>query len=187
MWQPAFLSALRESGVVRSACEAARIGRTTAYELRQRDPGFAAAWDEAMEDAADLLEAEAIRRARHGVREPVIYQGRPCGVWVNDAGEVVADGTPGAKLVPLAVTKYSDTLLVFLLKGARPDKYREAKADDGGDAFGQAVREMIVETLRADRRPSGPAPVQPGGAGADGPAAPVADPAPPGPHQPPAV
>ena len=124
-WRAAFLAALRDTGVVRDACAAASVGRTTAYRVRNSDPEFAAAWDEALEDAADLLEIEAIRRARTGVREPVIYQGKLCGTWVNDAGDVVTENTPGARLVPLAITKYSDGLLMFLLKGIRPGKYRE--------------------------------------------------------------
>ena len=104
-WRAAFLAALRDTGVVRDACAAASVGRTTAYRVRNSDPEFAAAWDEALEDAADLLEIEAIRRARTGVREPVIYQGKLCGTWVNDAGDVVTENTPGARLVPLAITK----------------------------------------------------------------------------------
>ena len=76
-WRAAFLAALRECGVVRDACEAAGIGRRTAYDLRDADPTFAAAWDDALQDGIDLLEREAVRRARVGVKEPVIYQGQP--------------------------------------------------------------------------------------------------------------
>jgi hypothetical protein len=120
-WLPAFLSALRETGVVRDACEAARVDRTVPYALRKADPVFASAWDEALQDAADLLEREAVRRARVGIREPVIYQGRLQGVYINDAGETVSESTPGARLIPLTVTRYSDVLLMFLLKKIRPE------------------------------------------------------------------
>lgn len=176
VWKDAFLSALRETGVVRSACEAAKIGRQTAYDLRYADNGFAAEWDSAMQDAADLLEVEAIRRARTGVREPVIYQGKPCGVWVNESGEVVSENTPGAKLVPLSVTKYSDALLMFLLKGARPEKYREAQqADAGTEAMGELLRELIRERVSGAVGPDRGAPEQSGGVGGSGPPADVAD------------
>ncbi len=50
-----------------------------------------------------MLEAEARRRAVEGVRKPVYCR-----------GEIV--GT---------VKEYSDTLLIFLMKGARPEKYRD--------------------------------------------------------------
>ncbi len=56
--------------------------------------------------AADVLEAEAHRRAVEGVEEPVgWYKG-------------VAGGT---------VRRYSDVLLIFTLKGLLPDIYRERK------------------------------------------------------------
>ncbi len=54
--------------------------------------------------AADLLESEAYKRAVHGWNEPV-------GWYMGQAGGMVR--------------KYSDVLLIFLLKGIRPDKYRE--------------------------------------------------------------
>jgi hypothetical protein len=133
-WRPAFLAALRENGVVRDACEAAGIGRSTAYDARDADPEFRAGWEAALQEAADLLVREAVRRARVGVREPVIHQGRLCGVWVDADGRVVAEGTVGATMIPLTVTRYSDTLLIFLLKGARPEQYREsAKVVVAGD------------------------------------------------------
>ncbi|MBX6773030.1 MAG: hypothetical protein IRY83_14975 [Chloroflexi bacterium] len=51
----------------------------------------------------DALEAEAWRRAVDGVERPVYQNGQRVG----------------------AVREYSDTLLIFLLKGGRPQKYRE--------------------------------------------------------------
>lgn len=97
------LAALCETGNVSRSCETAEIGRTTFYEWLRDSPEFASAVDDAMEVASDSLEAEARRRARDGVDEPVFYQGAVCGT----------------------VRRYSDTLLIFLLKGAKPNKYRE--------------------------------------------------------------
>jgi hypothetical protein len=65
-WQVRFLDALRDTGAVRYACEAAGVGRSTVYRERQRDETFAVAWSEALDDACDELEAEARRRAREG-------------------------------------------------------------------------------------------------------------------------
>jgi hypothetical protein len=62
-WRPAFLVALRNSGNVRAACQAAGISRPQAYGARERVPAFATAWDVALEDACDLLEAMARKRA----------------------------------------------------------------------------------------------------------------------------
>jgi hypothetical protein len=101
--QEAFCAALRQRGNVQDACEATGIARRTAYQWRSDDTDFAAAWDEALDEAADRMEREAFRRAVEGTNEPVYHQGQEVG----------------------AVRKYSDTLLIFLLKAARPEKYRE--------------------------------------------------------------
>jgi hypothetical protein len=62
-WRPAFLAALRNSGNVRAACRAADVSRQTVYEHRATDPEFAAAWQETLEEALDVLEAAAWSRA----------------------------------------------------------------------------------------------------------------------------
>lgn len=100
----AFLAALIESGGnITKAVKAAKIGRSTHYDWLRDDPEYPALFNEAVRQAGDVLESEAIRRASDGVQEPVFYQGEKCG----------------------SVRRYSDTLLIFLLKGARPDKYAE--------------------------------------------------------------
>lgn len=63
-WRPIFLTTLRNTGNVRAACQACGITRQAAYKARDNAPEFAAAWDEALEDAIDALEAVAINRAR---------------------------------------------------------------------------------------------------------------------------
>ena len=59
-----FLDKLRESGNVRLSCEAADVNRRTVYRWREKWSTFADEWQEALDDALDLLEAEAWRRAR---------------------------------------------------------------------------------------------------------------------------
>lgn len=107
IWTPQkeadFLLKLAETGNVARACRVAKINRSTAYLHRKDSEDFRAAWTEAVEIAVGLLEDEAWRRAREGVLEPV-YQG----------GKLVGK-----------VHKYSDTLLIFLLKAHNPAKYRE--------------------------------------------------------------
>ena len=65
-WQAAFLHALRQTGNVSAAARAAGTCRSRCYEARQLDLGFAAAWADALEEAADRLEMEAFRPARFG-------------------------------------------------------------------------------------------------------------------------
>jgi hypothetical protein len=83
---------------------AAEVGvdRSAHYRWLE-DVEYAALFVVAEEQAFDNLEREARRRAVEGTEKPV-YQG----------GELV--GT---------IREYSDTLLIFLMKGARPSKYRE--------------------------------------------------------------
>lgn len=62
-WEESFLATLRETGNVRLSCEQANIDRHTAYNRRDRSKEFAAAWQTALDEAVDSLEAEARRRA----------------------------------------------------------------------------------------------------------------------------
>jgi hypothetical protein len=106
----AFLDALERCGNVTQAAVAAGVDRRLMYRTRAADPEFAAKWDEAVELGADALEDEARRRAHDGVEEPLTCAR---GLILDDYGQ------------PVTVRKYSDTLLIFLLKGARPEKYRD--------------------------------------------------------------
>lgn len=133
-----FLKELSETGNVSAACAAAKISRPTAYTHKREDAIFAQAWEDALESAADILEAEARRRAYEGVSEPVFYKGQ----------EVAT------------VQKYSDTLLIFLLKGAKPEKYREnVKAEVTGSLEVHAIFDALASMTNTDEpesNPSGP-------------------------------
>ena len=96
-----FLRALAETGNVGLSVEASGVGRSTVYEWRDKDEGFAQEWDNALDAASDVLEAEARRRAAEGTQEPVFYQGEEIG----------------------SVRKYSDLLLIFLLKAVNRHRF----------------------------------------------------------------
>ena len=99
-----FLEEYRQCGNITLAAEVAGIDRRTHYRWSEADPDYCEAFESATEEATDRLEAEARRRAVEGVQKPVgWYKGEPGGY----------------------VREYSDTLLIFLLKGAAPDKYRD--------------------------------------------------------------
>jgi hypothetical protein len=100
-----FLRALADTGSITAATTAAGTSRTRVYEFRKLDSAFAAAWDEAEETAADRLESEARRRAVEGVPEPLV-----------SAGKLVRDDDGQ----PVAMRRYSDQLLVTLLRMHRP-------------------------------------------------------------------
>ena len=126
-----FLAALAHDASVTAAAAAAGIGRVTAYDWRNADPEFAAAWDEAVQLGLSAAEDELIRRAVHGVRRVVVSHGR---VMVDAEGN------------PIAEHQYSDPLLMFLLKSRRRDIYGD-KQD-----VNLNVTENLAEAMEAARR-----------------------------------
>lgn len=120
VWRVSFLDALAVAGNVSEAARTAGVSRAFVYEERARDAGLAAAWDDALDQAADVMEREALRRAVEGWEEPVF----------GSVGQGMGSGEIGT------VRKYSDTLLIFLLKGARPEKYRERTDVQHGGTIG---------------------------------------------------
>ena len=134
MKKRAFLAAFAECGTVTHAAEIAGISRRMVQYWKKDDPEFAEAFRVAEEKAADRLEQEARRRAIEGVSEPVFHK-----------GEVV--GT---------VQKYSDTLLIFLLKGARPEKYRERVTQEitgkGGGPIEASIRAEVSQLTPEERK-----------------------------------
>jgi hypothetical protein len=107
------------------AAGVAGITRARAYQVRKKDLDFAAAWDESEERAADALEAEAWRRAVAGVPEPLVSAGR---VMRDEDGQ------------PLAIRRYSDNLLLALLKARRPEKFKDRAVVEHDIADGLADR-----------------------------------------------
>src|SRR6516162_8249224 len=99
-----FLRVLADTGNVTAAVAAAGTSRTRVYELRKTDTAFAAAWDEAEDIATDRLEDEARRRAVEGVAEPLVSAGK---LVRGDDGQ------------PITVRRYSDNLLLALLRARR--------------------------------------------------------------------
>ncbi|MEX0755882.1 MAG: hypothetical protein WD739_09450 [Actinomycetota bacterium] len=65
-WHARFLEVFRDTGNVRLAAQEAGVNRTTVYFARNNDREFRITMDEARDDAVDLLEAEAWRRATKG-------------------------------------------------------------------------------------------------------------------------
>jgi hypothetical protein len=125
-WRATFLTHLGRIGVVSTAAEAAGLSRNAVYEHRTKDKDFAAAWDDALQRAADVLEAEAFRRAVEGVERHVVQKGAVVFVGVDKDGRVLPDGDPAfVRMVPLIEREYSDQLLTLKLKAARPEKFRD--------------------------------------------------------------
>jgi hypothetical protein len=134
-----FITALRSHGNVSEACAAALIGRTAAYAWRADEPAFAAEWDEALDEAADTMEREAWRRAVEGVDEPVF----------GSMGQGLGSGEVGR------IRKYSDTLLIFMLKAARPEKFRERTETRHTGLTPQQAADLSTDDLEAELKKRG--------------------------------
>lgn len=110
-WEKAFFTCLAETGNVRRSCIAAAISRSTVYSFRGQYQDFRESWDAALQEAMDVLEEEAYRRAVTGLKRLKFEKGKP-----------VIDLSTGEQYFE---HEYSDTLLIFLLKGGRPEKFRD--------------------------------------------------------------
>lgn len=130
-----FLEALGENFNVAEAARAAGLGRTALYNWRREDADFRKAWDDIKaNEGADLIEDEIARRGLRGVDEPVIYQGRIAGAWVDKKGnEVPADHKNAVAFKPITVRKYSDTCLMALANANLPHKYRQRHEHTGAN------------------------------------------------------
>jgi hypothetical protein len=62
-WAPRFIEVFSATGNVRLAATAAGVSRDAPYKKAQASSAFAAQWLQAREDAVDILEGEARRRA----------------------------------------------------------------------------------------------------------------------------
>ena len=106
-WTPkipaALLTALAETANVQYAAQQMPRSPTTCYAWRTRDPTCAEAWDATMEPAVEsVFEAEAMCCGLEGVDRDVFFQGKKVG----------------------STREYADTLLMFLLKGWKPARYK---------------------------------------------------------------
>lgn len=126
--QRAFLRAMAETGNITVAAAAAKITRQSHYRwmAEDSDGSYAAAFKVAEDEAADLLEKAARQRAVEGWEEPVFYQGEQTG----------------------SVRKYSDTLLIFMLKGAKPEKYKERGAVEHTGANGGPIQVQRLDLTK---------------------------------------
>lgn len=128
--QQAVLASLMEGMTLSDACKAADVPVGTEWNWRHENregynPEYRKAYDALYPLATDLLEREAFRRAYEGTDEPVFHEGVVCGYK----------------------RRYSDTLLIFLLKARRPEMYRERLDVTHDDAARKAVEEASDEEL----------------------------------------
>ena len=124
----AFLAAYAECGNITTASKAVGIDRITFYRWSEHDDAFAQAAQRAYLQAGDRLEEHARAWATIGVPTvKEIYERHKVKRTVeggkDDGAEVFEDALV---LVSREEARHiSPTLLIFLLKGAKPEKYKE--------------------------------------------------------------
>lgn len=123
-----FLAELaRNGGRIPAAADVAEVDRGTPHRWAKKSAKFRQQMDDAIARATEVLEQEAIRRAYDGVEEPVYQQCMEVG----------------------KIKKYSDTLLIFLLKGRKPEVYKDRVKTEVTGADGGAIKVDVVSTARA--------------------------------------
>jgi len=128
--QIAFLQAYSDLGTITAAAAQVGMSWRTHYDW-MADPAYVEQWEQAQTNYVERLEREADRRAVDGFEKGVYFQGEKVG----------------------AETWYSDNLLMFLLKGRRPEMYKdrqEITGAGGGPVQVQAVRLDALARLSAD-------------------------------------
>lgn len=116
--QRAFLVGYVRSLGIRSAARLSGVSRQSHYEWMRGDPLYREHFHRARTILADAAEEEVCRRAYHGYDTPVVYRGEIKGYYKS----------------------YSDSLAMFMLKGLRPEVYR----DSAGAAFEGPTRINIT-------------------------------------------
>lgn len=105
-WGLRALEVFKETGVEKEVYKHLPfIKRRDIAELALINIDFAYEWDDLRQELVDKLQTAAIKRAVDGVEEPVYYKGEMVG----------------------SVTKYSDPLLMFLMKAHAPDLYGDKR------------------------------------------------------------
>lgn len=125
--QQQFLTALAMTGIVSDAAKAAGINRSTAYRYRAQHKSFAEDWDHAKDDATDRLAGVAIQRAVNGIEEVRYFKGEPIG----------------------SVRRYSDQLLMILLRAYRPHVFwlKSARTDQKDHDDHRETRQSLIAKM----------------------------------------
>ena len=133
--QDAFLAALAQTGNISRSAAAVRIDRHAHYAWMAEDETYPERVAAAFDIAADELEAEARRRAVEGLRR---YK-------FDRSGKPLLHPETGQ---PYCELEYSDPLLIFLLKGAKPARYRERHEHTGADGGPITTRDTTVDLTK---------------------------------------
>lgn len=131
--QTRFLRCFEASCSVTQAARWAKIARRTHYDWVEQCPEYVKAFEQAEKVAARTLEDEAVRRAHEGIKKAVRYKGRIVGYE----------------------TEYSDSLMLALLKGNMPEKFRDRWTGELTGKDGKPLLDLdsVARYMRDDTAP----------------------------------
>ncbi len=127
-----FLIAFSATPVMRVATKIANVSANSVYAWRKNDEAFKEGFEIAREIGVIAAESEAWHRAVDGTVEDVY----------GNLGQNLGTGVVGQKRVK------SDGLMMFMLKAAAPEKYRERvehSGPNGGPIPVMAVHSVVVD------------------------------------------
>lgn len=139
---------LENGGFKEAAIRTCRTSRRWFNTQLEEDEEFALLVQNIVDLTNEQLVMEAHRRAT-GYEEPLVYQGKIMGHYVDKKGNIVGYEHPEARLVPATVRKASDNLLMFLIKGRMPE-YRDGPGarkgvDVSDDEMNEAIRRYMAK------------------------------------------
>ncbi|MPT49107.1 MAG: hypothetical protein E2598_11940 [Sphingobium sp.] len=136
----AFLGVLKNSCNVREAARSVNMSECGAYDLRRRDPAFAAEWKEALEQGYAELEMLLLRQSIYG----------------SETTETVDDGKEDGAVKTKKVHSYPHGIAfrLLMMHKATVDEYRQQKGIErpGSDAVKAEIQERLA-IIRERKRP----------------------------------
>ncbi|HEX9444481.1 MAG TPA: hypothetical protein VGA73_10190 [Candidatus Binatia bacterium] len=134
--QRAFLAAYARTMAIKKAARFARVSSKSHYRWLRRDPIYRQCFHHARQILGDAAEEEVWRRAYEGYDTPILYGGAVTG-WYKS---------------------YSDTLAMFMLKGLKPEVYRDR--DYGAGPF-EGPTSITIRVVGERREGAPPIPTEP--------------------------
>ncbi len=124
--QAVFLAAYEQLGNISAAAKAAKVSVNVHYKAKGNET-YQKLFDHAKRTFVEQLETEATRRAVEGVEEPIYHAGKMVGTR----------------------KRYSDVLLIFMMKAHNPEKYGDKRETPG--TYNQQVN-ITIRDMTPDKR-----------------------------------
>jgi hypothetical protein len=141
--QKQFIESFKLNANITVACSHADISRDTFYQWLEHDQSFSILYNQASEQANDVLLAAAWRRGVQGYEKPVVSMGKQ--VYVE---EELPDGRKIRK--PLMERVYSDTVLLRLMSYRIPGFKEATSSTTINNMNVQVERNQVYANMRED-------------------------------------